>query len=302
MDLSTLQYYVAVCELNNMSKAANKLFISRQAISKSISNLENMLDTQLIIVRHEGIELTEEGQCLYNHALRLIEGWNNAVNEIQSIKRTRRMTIHVGYDSMTYNLWDNDHIEQFKAQNLNIDILAEVMPPDQLFIGLKDRRLDVAITSANNDAECFTVTTIKHRPIYALFCVDDLLAAQSHISPKDLSGRIVYFTPDNQAFFTSFDKLIHHEQVEVNCQYCTDSNLLTVLQAVKQNHGIFLTSGIFRRFLCTTEEFVLKPFILDGAEILLNKNILAITRCDATSNAAIKRYVDYLQTTIRNVS
>lgn len=302
MDLSTLQYYVTVCQLNNMTKAANKLYISRQAISKSISNLENMLGTQLITVRHDGIELTEEGQCLYKNALKLLEGWNNTVDEIEFIKRTRRMTIHVGYGQTTYNLWNIDHIQQFKVQNPDIDIRAEIMLPDQLLAGLKDGRLDAAITSANSDDECFTVTTIKHLPLYSLFCLDDPLASKSHIYPKDLSGRTVYFIPNNQTFFSSFDKFMRHEQVKVNCQYCVDSNLLTLLHTVKQNHGIYLTSCIFRHLLDFTEEFVMKPFIFDGSESMLNKNISIITRRDASPNSAIKRYINYLQTTIKNLS
>lgn len=300
MDLSMLQYYVAVCELSSITKAANKLYISRQAISKSIGNLENTLDAQLITVRRDGIELTDEGRCMYKNAQKMINVWNTAMEEIESIKRARRKTIHVGYGQMTYNLWDTNHIEKFKTQNPDIDILAEIMLPDQLLARLSDRHLDVAITSTEGNDKCFSATTIKRLSLYAMMCADDYLASLSYITPRDLSGRNMYFIPNNQTFFNSFNKFILNEQIEANCQYFIDSNLLTIMKTVKQNKGIYLTSGIFNSLISFPKEFVMKPFIYNGSNIMPNKNIQAITLRDASNNTDVKRYVDYLQTNIIN--
>lgn len=300
MDLSMLQYYVAVCELSSITKAANKLYISRQAISKSISNLENTLDAQLITVRRDGIELTDEGRCMYKNAQKMINVWNTAMEEIESIKRARRKTINVGYGQMTYNLWDINHIEKFKTQNPDIDILVDIMLPDQLLAGLSDRHLDVAITSTEGNDKCFSATTIKRLTLYAMMCADDYLASISHITPKDLTGRNMYFIPNNQTFFNGFNKFILNEQIEANCQYCIDSNLLTIMKTVKQNKGIYLTSGIFNSLISFPKEFVMKPFIYNGPNIMPNKNIQAITLRDASNNTDVKRYVDYLQTNIIN--
>lgn len=299
MDISALKYFATACELNSITKAANKHYISRQAVSKSIKNLEIMLDTPLIIARHDGIEITEEGQCLYKNVQNLIERWNNTIEEIESIKYSKKIKIRVGYGQMSYNLWNTDHIEQYKAQNPNIDISAEIMLPDQLLSGLKERLLDVGITSANSDDKCFIVSTIKSLRLYALMCVNDSLASRSHICSKDLSGRNVYFIPNNKTFLNYFKEFMHQERIEFNCQCCIDSNLITILHTVKQNHGIYFTSGIFRQFFSFPDEFTMKPFLDDGNNIP-NKNIRAIIHKDLLHDTAIKHYLDYLKSTIKD--
>ena len=298
MDMSTLKYYATACELNSITKAANKLYISRQAISKSIKNLETMLDTQLVNARHDGIELTEEGQCLYENVKKLIDGWNATLEEIYSIKRSKKITIHVGYGQMSYNLWNTDHIEQYIVQNPNIEISAKIMLPDQLLSGLRNGQLDVIVTSADSDDKCYNISTIKSLRLYALMCINDTLALQHNIGPKDLSERNVYFIPNNQTFLNCFAELMHHEGIDVNCQCCIDSNLPTILNTIKQNQGIYFTSGIFRQFFSFSDEFIMKPFVYDGAYNIPNKHLRAITHKDSLHNLEIKHYVDYLRASV----
>lgn len=300
MDMSTLKYYATACEFNSITKAANKLYISRQAISKSIKNLEIMLDTQLVIPRHDGIELTEEGQCLYENVKKLIGGWNTTLDELESIKCSKKTLIHAGYGQMTYNLWKADHIEQYMVKNPNVEISAEVMLPDQLLSGLKNGQLDVIVTSADSNDKCFNISTIKNLRLYALMCINDTLASHSHIKPKDLSDRIVYFIPNNQTFLNCFIDLMRHETIDINCQCCIDSNLFIILNTVKQNRGIYLTSGTFREFFSISDEFVMKPFVYDGFDNMLNKHIRAITHKDSLQHLAIENYVNYLKTTIKD--
>ena len=41
MELRQLQYFQKVCQLNNITQAAKKLYVSQPTITNSIKNLEN---------------------------------------------------------------------------------------------------------------------------------------------------------------------------------------------------------------------------------------------------------------------
>lgn len=51
MELRQLKYFIAVCTYRSMSKAAEELFITQQALSKVISNFEQEIGIQLLFVK-----------------------------------------------------------------------------------------------------------------------------------------------------------------------------------------------------------------------------------------------------------
>ncbi len=61
MELSQLQYFVAIAELQNISKASQRLNISQPSLSKSISKLEKELGTKLFDRAGKRIILNDQG-------------------------------------------------------------------------------------------------------------------------------------------------------------------------------------------------------------------------------------------------
>ncbi|ABE45512.1 transcriptional regulator, LysR family [Polaromonas sp. JS666] len=68
IDLTSLQLFVAVCELGSIGKAAEREFIAASAVSKRLSDLEAALDTPLLYRHTRGVDLTPAGQSLLHHA------------------------------------------------------------------------------------------------------------------------------------------------------------------------------------------------------------------------------------------
>ena len=68
MDLTSLQLFVAVCELGSIGKAAAREFIAASAVSKRLSDLEAALSTQLLYRHTRGVRLTPAGESLLHHA------------------------------------------------------------------------------------------------------------------------------------------------------------------------------------------------------------------------------------------
>ncbi len=68
IDLTSLQLFVAVCELGSIGKAAEREFIAASAVSKRLSDLEATLDTMLLYRHTRGVNLTPAGESLLHHA------------------------------------------------------------------------------------------------------------------------------------------------------------------------------------------------------------------------------------------
>ena len=68
VDLTSLQLFVAVCELGSIGRAAEREFIAASAISKRLSDLEAALHTPLLYRHTRGVDLTPAGESLLHHA------------------------------------------------------------------------------------------------------------------------------------------------------------------------------------------------------------------------------------------
>ena len=68
IDLTSLQLFVAVCELGSIGRAAEREFIAASAISKRLADLEATLSTTLLYRHARGVDLTPAGESLLHHA------------------------------------------------------------------------------------------------------------------------------------------------------------------------------------------------------------------------------------------
>lgn len=68
IDLTSLQLFVAVCELGSIGRAAEREFIAASAVSKRLSDLEATLQTPLLYRHPRGVSLTPAGESLLHHA------------------------------------------------------------------------------------------------------------------------------------------------------------------------------------------------------------------------------------------
>lgn len=72
MRLEHLYYFVKVAERRSLTLASTELFLSQQALSIAIKNLENEFHTQLFIRHHRGVSLTDEGHYFYDLAIKIL--------------------------------------------------------------------------------------------------------------------------------------------------------------------------------------------------------------------------------------
>ena len=102
MTLLQLRYFKAVCEFHSVTKAADELFISRTAISRSINALEQELGIVLFTHTTTGLELTDDGKIIYERINEVL-GRICAIEQVaqQLAEGPKRQIVNVGLTPFT---------------------------------------------------------------------------------------------------------------------------------------------------------------------------------------------------------
>lgn len=72
MDIRVLNYFVTIVQQKNITHAAENLHVTQPTLSRQIKELEEELDVILFYRGSREIQLTEEGQYLYNRAKEIL--------------------------------------------------------------------------------------------------------------------------------------------------------------------------------------------------------------------------------------
>lgn len=86
MDMRQLRQFIAVVEHGNVRRAADAIYLSQPALTKSIKNLEEELGVPLLTRGPRGVTPTLYGDLLLRHAKLLRNAAERAVAEIHAVK------------------------------------------------------------------------------------------------------------------------------------------------------------------------------------------------------------------------
>lgn len=76
MTLQQLKYVIAVAETRNISKAAEKVFISQPSLTSAIHQLEEEMGIQIFSRTNKGVEVSKDGEEFLAYARQVIEQTN----------------------------------------------------------------------------------------------------------------------------------------------------------------------------------------------------------------------------------
>ena len=95
MTFQNLEYFLAVAAEQNITRAAEKLSISQQALSNQISRLEQEVGTELFNRKH-GFELTYAGRILRESASQILDINKQTENIINDLNSNNRGELRIG--------------------------------------------------------------------------------------------------------------------------------------------------------------------------------------------------------------
>jgi len=194
--LQQLKGFCAVVETRSVSRAADRLRLSQPTVSLQIQSLERDLRASLFERRGPKIEITFEGQLLYELARPLVEGLTGLDENFESRRNNveqGRLAIAAGESTIHYVL--PRAVKQFSAEHPGIVLTLNNVTGQQGLQQLRDRIVDFCVGPMLD-----TPSDIAFEPVVAFAPV--LIAPLGHplsklrkISLRDISRHPLILPP-----------------------------------------------------------------------------------------------------------
>lgn len=123
MDIRQMQCFAQVAEKGSLNKAADALFVSRQALSKTIARLESEVGEPLLEIDRTGARLTLRGREFLQEITPLLQSYDKIESKFGTVKKPRSLQIALGKGS--YYPFPADFISRFSKENGGVPVQIE---------------------------------------------------------------------------------------------------------------------------------------------------------------------------------
>ncbi len=140
-------YYIfyTVARCGNISTAANQLFISQPAISKSISRLEQNLDTLLFTRSSRGVALTMEGEILFKQVDAAFASIRQGEQQLRRVSELGIGRLSIGVSTTLCRYVLLPYLRDFIHQNPHIKISVSCQSSYQTIRALENHEIDIGL-------------------------------------------------------------------------------------------------------------------------------------------------------------
>jgi len=187
VDLNLYRVFFVVAKCKNISHAAEVLFVSQPAVSKSIKTLENTLNVSLFSRSSKGVALTPEGAILLNHIKNAFDEFSLGEHILEKLKNKEMGNINIGVSTTIGKSYFLPKFQEFIKEYPYFKIKIINKPTLDTIKLVQDDKLDLGIigtTSHEDDLEFIKLGEIQ----------DILVASSSYLENLNLDSLHDIFT------------------------------------------------------------------------------------------------------------
>jgi DNA-binding transcriptional LysR family regulator len=207
MELRQLEYFVAVAEEQNFTRAAERVHISQSGVSAQIRQLERELGAELFDRSTRTATLTVAGEAALEHAraaLAAAGAVGQAVGDVTELIRGR-LTVGMVIGCTVTPLFDA--LAAFHRAHPGVEISLLEDNSDRLIEAVRAGTIDLALvgtaTAAPDGLDVLTI--ISERLVAAVPAVHPL-ATQRRVTLRDLAAHPIACMPPGTGLRTVFDR------------------------------------------------------------------------------------------------
>lgn len=143
--LRHLYCFVAVSQTQHLGRAADRLGLTQPAVSKTLSELEELAGTRLLVRQRAGTELTTAGTRFLQHALRILADIDAAAGSVAGEAAQRHERIRLGALPSVVPAVLTDAVLRFRATYPEVGLDVRTGMNRNLIDQLKADVLDLVI-------------------------------------------------------------------------------------------------------------------------------------------------------------
>ena len=207
MELRQLEYFVAVAEERNFTRAAERVHISQSGVSAQIRQLERELGAELFDRSARTATLTVAGKAALEHAraaLAAAGAVGQAVGEVTDLIRGR-LTVGMVIGCTVTPLFDA--LAAFHRAHPGVELALLEDGSDRLVEGVRTGTIDLALIGAAAETPAgLEAHTVISEPLVAVAAPGHPLAGRHAITLRELAAHPVVCMPPGTGLRTVFDR------------------------------------------------------------------------------------------------
>jgi DNA-binding transcriptional LysR family regulator len=200
MDIRQLRYFIAIANAKSYSTAAKSLFVTQPTLTWTIQKLESDLNSKLFYNSDRGIELTENGQLLYEQGKNIVKEIDNLTEQIRGQEDTAEKSLKIGI-TVLLSIKYMQSISEFISTHSNIKMalvqkgskrIQEMVSTGELDLGL----VSFPIYYDNLEIEPFA-SPLPHYDVSVVVSNDNPLASDKILKLIDLKDEAFSILSDD---------------------------------------------------------------------------------------------------------
>lgn len=213
MTLDQLQYFLAISQCKSFTLAADHLYISQPALSKSIATLERELGVQLITRNTKTVSLTPAGEEFTKTCQLMLKTFQDGVNKMSSVNGTISGHVTVGLSNQYADSFVVDILRGVQKAYPLIRLEIHFFPPNGLLRAIDNHNIDIIFASDTPRNSQLKFRLLKRYRNCILLPDDHPLAGRSELSFEEVKneGTIII---DSMLSGDEFDAMIEAARSE----------------------------------------------------------------------------------------
>lgn len=179
INLEGYKIFYYVCELKNLTKVADTLYVTQPAISKQIRKLEETLGKTLIIRTSKGIKLTSDGELLYKEIKDPIESIIQADNTFKNKIDNYEVNIKIVAGHSTIQNILLPAMVEFNKEHPNVKFEMSTFPYQEAIQKLRRNETDLIFYTTDEITESYNDIITKD-----LYTIHDILAISGDVKRR----------------------------------------------------------------------------------------------------------------------
>lgn len=273
-----------------MSKAAEALFISQQALSRCIANMEQELGTELFSRSVKGITLTEDGKYFYDVFSPQVEQFHHSLDETMTRFNSKPIRLPFCCAPLIFRCLDTEMLFDFQEQYPNITLeQLELADTDcDAYVEENPKHFGLLAIPANRHGERIAFTHVKTFPLYLFVHKDNPLAQFKKISFSQLKDE-KFLMLDKKSYYRKVVNYYANQYHFTPKTAFESSDASQLISLVNRGRGVALSlaplldNGVY-------ENIIMVPF--DDKDITWS--IAFIHQDYDKLSAAAKKFIKYI--------
>ena len=192
MNLSHLQYFRELAQVQHYTKAAHNLFISQPTLSHSIASLEDELGVKLFEKNGRTVKLTDDGALFAQYVERSLDALEDGIGELEKRKGRLSGTVRLGAIHSVRSAFLPEAVLAYRRTHGNlVELKIDQGSKKELLDYLHTGENDLAITSEVK-ADGFVFTPLFRQRLVVIVHEGHPFASRSSISVSELADMPVY--------------------------------------------------------------------------------------------------------------